>query len=64
MTGVLCALGIILPPMTGTVYAVVRCLIKTSATEIWECIKEDIWVSLSTMATLTVGFCWIDPIWG
>ena len=61
--GLLCALGIILPPMTGTVYGVVRCIVKTGAEDVWSCKEEDLTVTLTTMATLTIGFCLIDPIW-
>ena len=64
MDGVLCALGIILPPISGTLYAVLRCLWKFSGDGVWGCIKEDLVVTGTTMLTAAVGMCWLDPMWG
>ena len=60
--GLLCALGLILTPLTGTVYGVTRCLWKTNATEVWSCIVEDIKVTATAMLAAAVGLCWIDPL--
>lgn len=63
MDGVLCALGIIMSPISGTVYAVARCLWKTNADDVWSCIKEDMYVTLTAMLGASIGVCLLDPFW-
>ena len=60
--GLLCALGIFVTPIVGTVYGVTRCLFKTNASDVWACIGEDIKVTLTAFAAAVIGLCWIDPL--
>ena len=60
--GLLCAIALISTPIVGTVYGVTRCLWKTSATDVWNCVVEDIKVTLTAWAATTIGLCWLDPL--
>ena len=62
LEGLLCALGLIVTPMAGTVYGVTRCLFKTNATDVWNCVVEDFKVTLIAWATSAAVLCWIDPL--
>ena len=50
--GYLCAFGVILTPLTGAVYAVIRCLVKAGL-EAFTCIAEDLVATAIT--TLEIG---------
>ena len=59
--GFICAFGVILTPITGAVYAVLRCLIKDGL-DAFTCIAEDLIATALTTFGIAALACTLDPI--
>lgn len=57
--GLLCVIGIVLTPITGTIYALTRCLISEGA-EAFTCIWEDLAITLLSMLGVAFSACVLD----
>ena len=56
LDGLLCALGIVITPIAGTIYALTRCLIKDGA-QAFTCIWEDLAVTAIAWFGTTAATC-------